>query len=290
MRPIVVYGNCQAERIVTVLGWLPAITERFRIVYYSSFERPPGTEIAEATPQDLAECALFVGHPNDPARPIDRGTLPADCAVVTFPPLDFNALWPFTIHNLYDAPEPGRPWGAFPYGDRIVSACLEEGRNAQEALDYCLTGWDSYKPNLERLFHIETLRLRARDAQCDIKMGEYVLGRFREQNLFWTRNHPTGLVMRELAVRVIAACSVLVPVLANIQPQHLEPYTPPEWPFGAMQVPIHPKVAEFFGLQWYNAAQRYRMYETEYTYAEYFAELIRHAVALRAADFTKSAP
>lgn len=285
MRTIVVYGNCQAEHILAILRWLPEATEKFRITYFSSFLRPPGSEVSEATPQDFAECALLIGHPNNKIRPYDPTWIPSDCLTVTFSPTDFLLLWPFvTRNNIYNRPDRENPYGSFPYGDRIVLDILADGVPEEEALAEYRARSAASVPDLARMLELERFRLLRRDQQCDVKMGEFITEHFFDRPLFWTFNHPSGLIFRELAYRVLKASARVIPELARVTETTFDHQIPPEWTLGSRQLPIHPIVAERLGLRWYRRDMRYRWDDKLLTHDEYFALILSSSYEVARAE------
>lgn len=277
-RSIVVYGNCQTEAVMSVLKQVPGL-QSVPIAYYSSFERSSGVEVIEPTESTIASCLLLLGHPDDPQRPFPRHLLPADCSQVRFSPLDFNVFWPWTTVNPHDRRDAQHPWGSFPYGDRVIVDCVEKGMAPADILAYYLhDAWNDYAPKLDRLLEIERRRLLARDALCDVKTAELILTNFTRQRLFWTRNHPAKLLLGETIGRILTVAARDFPVFAELDvPAFVAAHSIE--PFAALQVPIHPKVAEHFGLEWCLPDAQYAWDGRHFTYEEYFAEMIWHSFA-----------
>ena len=209
-----------------------------------------------------------------------------------FPSLDFNLLWPFGCVNPYNKPDPPHlPWGAFPYGDRIILACVEKGMKADDILEYYLTGWPQYRPNLKRLSELEQTRLETRDSHCDIKMAPWVMEHFRSERLHWTVNHPTLRALRELMRRLLHAFISVEPALeeADIE-ETLRVYFPaPRGPLGLAVIPIHPNVAEALELKWYDRDGLHPLFHKTYSYEQYFRELIDYCISQRAAAMVATA-
>lgn len=285
MQTLVVYGNCQAEVVATLLGKDPELERAFRVVYLRSFEHPV-EGLQELAPGDLSSCAVLLEQHDRRAFPY-RDVLPRDASVVKFPALDLNLLWPFNRTNPYnDLETPQHPWGRFPYGDRIVINCIEQGMSAEETLAYYFTRWDEYKPDLDRLFALEDARLLARDVRCDLKMGAYVLESFRAKRLFWTVNHPSGELLSELVMQLLR---LAFPDDPKLQGRGIQEIISQNFgyggPLGVASIPIHPKVAEHLRLTWYDPDQRHQSFDgNSYTYAEYFETMVRSSIANRNAS------
>lgn len=280
---VVIYGNCQADAATTILARVPGFTERYRAVFFPSYDHP--TQKADAIPKaDLAACAmLFEQH--DQFGMAQRALLPPDVPTVKFPAIDFNLLWPFNCINPYNAPDTKDPLGPFPYGDRIILRCLQQGMSAEETFDYYVTQWEDYKVDLHRLAALETARIALRDSRSDVKLGSLVLERFHDDRLFWTVNHPVAELLAEFTTRLLTtafANQAWVNELDTLTT--IVGYFSPRGPLGSIGVPIHPGIANYLGLKWYGADDLYRASDGRMrSYEEYFHEMIAHSVAGRAA-------
>ena len=281
MNTLIVYGNCQAEAISTILDMDPAARTRFRIKYLRSYEHPrDGWD--ELSPNDASRCrVLFEQHDQ---RAFPRASLPDDCVALRFPAVDFNLLWPFTVPNPFDRADDEFPFGRFPYGDRIIIGMIERNCPFDEIKSYYLDAWNEYMPNLDHLLELETARLAARDEQCDVRMGSYVLQHFRSDRLFWTANHPTASLLGALMRNLIGSARERCPGLGALDPLGtLRRRFSREGPLGIIGVPVHPKVAEHFGLEWYDPNERYRVYgSASLTYEEYVDAHIRWSLEVKA--------
>jgi len=279
-RSLIVYGNCQAEAIAAILSKYPPIADEFRTTYLRSFNHPTdGWQ--KLTPQEVASCSVLLEQ-HDDAHPFPYHTdLPSDCRSVTFPDLDFNLLWPFTCVNPFSEPEPPLfPFGRFPYGDRVIIQCLTKNMPLEEIVEYYMTGWQDYKIDLNRLFEIENARLTARDEHCDVKMAPETIANFRTNRLFWTLNHPTTKSLVVVLERLLHAAfphGGRYADIANTLTDHFA-----RDPLGVISVPVHPKIAEHFELEWYDPLERYAYVEgTAYTYEDYFRTMIETSLRFK---------
>jgi len=282
---VIVYGNCQAEAVCVALQKDPLASKLLSIVYSSSFDNPNGMG-AEVADEDIADCVLLYEQ-HDPRTFPYRDRLPENCYIVEFPAVDLNLLWPFNCVNPYNAPDPPVfPFGRFPYGDRVIVAAIDQDVPPDEILDYYLNGWDQYKPDLDRLLALESARLDARDTPCDIRMAPYVMENFRKHRLFWAINHPANTLLEEIVERLLNECGRINPTLADADiASTLATYFGPYGPLGAVSIPIHPRVAEHFSLEWYNLNDKFRSWDGAlYSYTEYFDAMIRESYAVKRAS------
>lgn len=279
---LILYGNCQADAMTSTLRADAVVPNFYGIYYFRSFDHP--TEGATSFDERVTRRCGLLWEQHDPQAYPQAQLLPANAVVVRFPAADLNLLWPFNCVNPFNAPEPPTfPFGRYAYGDRIISQAIERGMNADDILDYYLNGWDDYKIDLDRLLQLETARIKARDARCEVKIGDFVLERFRKQRLFWTVNHPTSVLLAELIERLLHASERAQPALKDAEvAQTLREKFRPEGPLGVVGVPIHPKIAEHFELEWYDPNERYHSWDGKtYSYVEYYEGMIRQALRVR---------
>ena len=146
---------------------------------------------------------------------------------------------------------------------------------------YSVREWPPTWPNLDKLFQSESIRLSALDAASDVKMGSYVLKYFRKKRLFWAAKNPSNQLFGEMVFRVLHA------VFGADQPAEREDIAKVLFEMGprdllaSMSVPIHPLVARHFHLEWYSADDSYAYFDREFTYEQYFSEMIEHAQAFK---------
>lgn len=278
----ILYGNCQAEALANIMKNDALVGSLFRVLYYRSYDIPGQTRLVPA-PEEIENCALlFFQHGPDPFPNADQ--LPKDCLTVRFPSVDFNLLWPFNCINPYNRPVmPEFPWGPFPYGDRIILDCVEKGMAPDDVLEYYLNEWPRYKVDLKHLRRLEQARLDARDSHCDVKMAAWTMERFQDRRLFWTINHPTQAVLREIVQRLLHASASVEPSLAGADIDQTQRTLFPAWEqLGIANIPIHPRVAEELQLAWYDPKQTFDVFGKKYSYEEYFRRMIEYCVNERA--------
>jgi hypothetical protein len=203
---------------------------------------------------------------------------------VTFPSIDLNLLWPLHVINIFnDEPTAKHLWGRFPYGDRAIVNAVERGLDVDEVL----AGYDAavreLLPELDRFARLERRRLAARDAKCDVKMGEFVATSFCDVNLFWCINHPTMTALREISLRLLAAAAERGARLSGETLEQTIAGLPPQGPLGFYRVPVHPEIVERFKIVWCpgTSEREYGLREEPATYAEYFRQMTESAIAVR---------
>lgn len=269
---ILAYGGQQAEAVALVLGRIPSLAAHAAVSYTS-----------DAAEGDLlAACTVLLLEEGVPAPA--KHVLGKRCRVVTFPALDFYALWPFNCVNPHNKPEPPLfPFGRFPYGDSFVQSCIDRQIPADRIIAlYSGPAWDASWPDLDRLFQSESLRLAAKDARCSVRLGSYILKHFRRERLFTAVHSPTDVLFTQLVARLLDAGLPAGPRVSNAEIASVLAGLGTRDLLGALAVPIHPKVAEHFGLVWYDAGDLYNYFDIEnLTYEEYFRQMIDSIVLAR---------
>lgn len=280
MPVLLVYGNCQAESLVAILRRTRA-AEWFDVVYLRSYAHPLD---GRATLEDnvLERCALVWEQRDYFDRFPYADRLPASCPVLLFPSMDLNVLWPWTVVNPYNRPEPPQyPFGRFPYGDRTVVEGLREHLPPDTILDRVLRVWEERPVKLDRLLQIERTRLEERDAECDVRMGKRLLQRFVDERSFFSRDHPTLGLLLELLHRLLERSCAFEPMLSLIDcGDHLHSLFGSE-PLGEFVLPIHPEVARHFGMAWFDPDAGVGHAARLCDQRSYFEEMIRYGAAVR---------
>lgn len=282
MKTLVIYGNCQAQALAGILQHNALATSLFKVLYCASFDQPDES-LRRLEQCNVAECAILWSQ-HDPQPFPYAAAVPPDCLTIRFPSLDFNGLWPFNCVNPYNSADPPHfPWGRFPYGDYVIVNQVQAGVSADETFRHYFEKWDAYKPNLPRLIDLETARLAARDAHCDVRMGEWILDNFRAKRLFWTINHPTASALSELIRRLLEASARVEPALLSVDADLTlrEQFGGERGPLGAVSIPIHPKVASELELRWCDSREQYTVFGEIYSYENYFRAMIADSVMQR---------
>jgi len=269
---LIFYGNCQMGEVAKSLKGIDVLAD-VTIAYYASFDRPLEDTAEEATIEEISSCTLWIGHPDEPLRPFPSRLLPSNCVRVIMPPVDSNLHWPFHILNPFDVRNRQYPWGRFPFGDRVVAACIERGLTPTETVAYYLTQWEAYKPNLDRLYQMEAARIVTRDVACDVKLAPLILNTIRSSRLLNSPQHPTTILYRELLGRALHLIKSIAPELRRIDLTSLMDSMNGLDPWPRSQLPIHPRVAQHFSIEWWHADMIYRFIDGEYTHDSYIEAL-----------------
>ncbi len=209
----------------------------------------------------MENCAILVEQiAHKSAELPNKGRLPADCRVITFPILWMNSLWPTAVKDPRNQPTDAYPAGPYPYGDRLVLSLLEEGLTPEQVAERYLETDINQVVDIGRFHEINEQKSRILDERAEVKLGGYVMDEFIAERLFLTQNHPTMPMLRYIADRIFEALGVEPPesdlAVASGGMQHVH-------------MPVHPMVARHFGLEWYDVDLEYRYHAERYRIAEF---------------------
>jgi len=261
---IVVVGNCQARNLHRCLEESPELTERYRLVYVRNFRKG---DQGVVRPEDMERCAVLleqVAH-KAPELPI-KEHLPADCQVIRFPILWLGSLWPLATADPRNRPTERHPTGPFPYGDKMVLKLVEQGLSPDQVAERYLAMDPRDEMDLDRYHEIVVAKLVDLDRRSEVKGGTFVLENFRTERLLVTPNHPAEPLTRFMRDRVFEYLGVkppasdLMDAMASLDDFHL---------------PIHPAVAEHFGLQWCGEDMVYRYFDERFGVKDFIREFSR---------------
>jgi capsular polysaccharide biosynthesis protein len=222
----------------------------------------------ETVPPDILARAAILIEEAAPWRgsgtlsPEERAQLPKDCATITIPTLHFNSLWPLMTEDPRNVAELGAPYGRIPFamGDRLALNIVHnepdplKRRQIYDAIDF------GAAVNLRRSHELEVRNFFERERGCDVRVAAFVVSQFREKRLFYTHAHPTGELMYFILAQLYA-----IPVLRDLirLPYDELVVAAKRWSvqsnvFVGEDAPIHPAVANYFGLKWWREDLLYR--------------------------------
>lgn len=255
---LVVAGNCQARFIAQLLEATPAISDRYKVVYFRNFRSGDQGVLSEKT---IANCSVLleqVAH-QAPEMP-QKALLPKWTKVIRFPVLWFNSLWPTFVRDPRNPPKSVGGPGPWPYGDRVIVKALAAGLTPEEAVRRWVKTDVAASLDLDRFHEINAVKMLDLDNRAELKMGRYVLDNFRRERLFVTHNHPSFRLLEVLRDRVFSALDA-PPSDADVRPLSGGMYH--------THAPIHPTVARHFGLEWFSPSDPARVRNIEMPVQEY---------------------
>lgn len=254
---VVIYGNCQAQVLCGLSQGL--LNDAYEFVYV-----PSAASIGEiALPDGVAErCVMLLEQVGiGQSFPFLDRLMPG-IRRVRFPPLNLVTLWPFTCTDPRNRPEPPKfPFGRYPYGDRVALRLWAQGHRGREAVAKYADASASAMPDVARLLDKELTRAALAEAECEVKIADYISKNLRAERLFFTYNHPSMALIHVLFTRIWEAAApenlvTLRPLLEAHRANFLSAHN--TWrPFEDYQLPIHAEVARQLGLGWWDEDLRY---------------------------------
>lgn len=275
---VLVYGNCQAPAVAAGLAMLDDLDEDFRFVCALNHALP-GQGVAYIPDALLQNVVLMVQQPEErtdfPILAALRQRLSTGIPVVTFPSLFMPCQWPFDCVDPRAQPEPEHPWGRFPNGDMIGLEVANAGISGPLAVAAYLDLSTRKLPDMRVRLQRDLDRMRGYDANCDVKLADFVETSYRNEHLFWTNGHINGNGVHALVERVAQAVRPYLGGSAQRARICLEPLKE-HGGLGGNQLPIHPLVAEALGLEFWLPDMTYRWHTQHWTFFEYIQRYIEY--------------
>lgn len=236
---IIVYSNCQGQGLIKLLAQHGALAGQTFVHLRAWLHDVP-------TAEQLAQCRLCIYQPAW-GIPAFLEQLAPDARRIAIPLLSCAVFWP----HAFDKPDEPAGW-RFPYGDRFIAARIKAGCSAEQAVDDYLQQDMAKSINLDRLLQLEIHKWRKNDEATSVKLAPFIEANIVAQRLFFTPDHPTDVLMIELANQVLAQLT-------------LAPFTAPDWrtyqhSLQGVEVPIHPAILSHFHIDWVSVTHRYTPY------------------------------
>jgi hypothetical protein len=244
---LVIYGNCQAWAVYWVLAGVPAVTERWEVVFFDPWpdderRRREAAEIAEAKVLLLQNIRNWTTHPM-------HNRLSGDTRVLRFPFCYFAPLWPFDsfiagpdkamFNAMFAAKEKGEMF-SFECHDALMGRLRSQIADPEERVArYSKLDFDD-APDIQRYAEFEKARLLAEDERLGYTIGRFIVDNYRDIRLFHGLAHPVGSLIDRLVKEVLNKL--------EIDPQSAGQFD--DRSMRDTQVPIHPVVIEKLGLRW----------------------------------------
>jgi hypothetical protein len=266
-KDLIIIGNCQAAVIHEGFHAVPQLKRHFRARYFDvNLPRHLHGEARRA----LEDCdVLLVQDIADWQRSALRRWVPDAAETVMFPCIRFASLWPFDgVHGPSDRDAILReaPNFTFLYLDGLLGRLRREVPDRERRFAAYRSLQIESVINYRRLHELEKRRILALDEKYDCRIGGFVLDRFQSEQVFYTTNHPNRQVFELLLATIIRRLGVKASIPRIAAFDHLR----------ALQVPVHPKVAEGFGVCWATPDRRYPFRHEELTREQYVRRYIDH--------------
>jgi hypothetical protein len=248
-------GNCQAMSYLRLYHEFIDPEAEFRIIPNYHPAEPEGWQFVASADIVVWQVLTWAPKVND----MDTGG-----KVYFFPHVAAPGLWPNQgERHARCAPSRQHPDGiiASEIGDRFLNRMIREGTPPSDAATLYLA--DDMRA-ADRFRELVLQQQRARDLLCDMCVGERIEAQMCDTPLFFTPNHPRNAVILPIATELFSRMGASALVLATMN-EHAPPALVP-----TTELPIHPAVAETFGLRYADCQSRYNWIASEtLTFAEW---------------------
>jgi polysaccharide biosynthesis acetyltransferase WcbI-like protein len=253
-------GNCQAELLQK--AFRQATPSADYASFYHFFDVAEDRRAMAGA--DIANCdVLLMQDIQDlEAYPL-RDAIPASTKVLSFPFLRFASPWPYDDFNgLRDSVARAKDDPSLhtvTYYDGVLGRLRRQLPEPQARLAAYKAHGVASMIDPARVHDFETRRLLALDDRFGIAIGRTILDGFRRHQLFYTVNRPCGVLLSLVLDRIFAMLNLKLPPVASGELDEL----------AAIQVPVHPFVAERLSITWASETRRYRNGDREMTWEEF---------------------
>lgn len=251
----IIHANCQGEALRDILF----LNEEFRNTYdvriYTNYIRE------KIPPQELGQCSLFLyQHLSESWGEIGSekliSQLPENAKTLAIPNMLFTFYWPTWSRDI-----------DFAYPDTLLEDLLDRGLKEWEVLHLYLKSDICKMLDLKTIFEKAEKWERFKEGHTPIKYVDILYDNFRNYRIFNTFNHPGKEMMFHTAEKVFDFLGMSHPDPAVVQ-QYPDP-------FPDFEMPIHPQVAEYWGLDFINENTRYNVYGRMMDFKEYITLYIK---------------
>ena len=274
-RIAILHANCQGRPLAAQLLASPEFAEAFTPRVYLNYARE---EIPAA---ELERCGLFLYQHLGPewgelSSDALLARLPAGCPSLCIPNMFFRGPWPLWS---------GAP--GFDYRDSLLDHLLDMNLPRRDILHLYLSTQLSRKVDLDALLAETLARETERQARTPVQYLDFVLAHWRKRPLFFSVNHPGPELLRLAATGILRHLGLAAPKHpTQTEPQQTElrqtDLPPAPAPlgdclgegYGDFELPVHPQVAAFYGLEYGDAQTVYNVYGRGKTFAQYAAAYV----------------
>jgi hypothetical protein len=276
---IVVEGEGPPREIYRILRQMPAFRAQFEPLWLPSLARihadtGGGVDYAGR----VVACWRQITALRPDRRWRELGDAVPTAEIVTFPRLSMEFLWPFTGPDARRVPEPPvYKTSRYAYADRVAASLADANLPDDELFARYLVLSREAMPDLNRLYEDTVAAWRTREAAADIPVAQDVIDNFRSDRLFHAPGVPAGPPLIRLVRLLVERTARLDETVRSQILADLAVISRGYTGQPAQQWPIHPAVAEAYGLKWYGPELRYRVSYNLWGYRQYMLKYIRWA-------------
>lgn len=258
-RLAILHANCQGDPLARALLASPEFARCFAPKVYLNYARE------EIPPAALESCGLFLYQHLGPewgelASEALLARLPAGTPALCIPNMFFRGPWPLWS---------GAP--GFDYRDSYLDHLLGMGLPGADILHVYLRTPLAAKYDLAALLDETVERERQRQAKTPVPYLDFVLENFRQRPLFHTVNHPSAELIAHAARGILREL--------GLAPADEDALAALATGYEDFFLPIHPQVADFYGLAYGGSDETYPSYGRRRSFAQYAAAYVECRLA-----------
>ena len=254
---VLLHGNCYMEYVKDVLLDSKSFTDKYSLYPNKAVFDNPGGEISHKA---LENIDVFLHQNISDKNPFSikladvyiKQFIRNDCKEIVFP--NFVGLvcgmYPQCgerdKRDINEAIRNGEDRnGMFPYADIIASNAIKENDNIEEIIEYCNSDKVLLKKDILQYFDIWIEKIKEREERWDIKILDYILLNYKEQQLFYDMIHPTEILFKEIFDQLFGLLNV------EKKSEYIESVF-----MDGFEMPVYPYVKKVLGLKWTKATIR----------------------------------
>jgi hypothetical protein len=270
-------GYHQASQIGMILSRLPPLRKRLQVERIDP-SQDIETIVARLPSQRLPTADIYFEESmvgNGETKRALRAELSGRCDFMSFPTPHMTAIWPFLGRDDRLAPEPPiYNGGRYSNTDRIAAGLAGLEMTDDALFDAYMDLTETADIDLDANLARDLARWQAEDARHDVKLSAFLHGQFRARRLFTTPHERASAVLQETTLQLFATPTLRDACDAATLRIALDRLTR-GWIGSRQELPVHPRVAIHFGLQWWAPDLRYRMLGNKFTLRDYIVRYIR---------------
>ena len=273
MKRIAFLGNCQIDTMYRAYRdyVLPYCDDQAR--YIKAYE-----EITEEDKEFLLNSDVVVAQKFDTQQKTNFEDFDLKAKIYRIPHLAATGVyWPYggfghPKDNDYKHTPRFTPYNC-ERGDLYLNRLIEKNISPEECVKRYLNEDINKTAKLDRRLEMTLAAIKARDESCGYGIADYIRDNFRKELLFSTVGHFRRSLSLLLINELFGRLDVEPRLIARLNRLY------PGNPYGGNDItPIHPQVAEHFGLGFIAENQRFRYwFEGRFTFAEYCDRYVRFA-------------
>lgn len=256
-----IHANCQGDELERLLTASKAFDGTYHIIRRTNYTREKFSD------EELARCDLFLYQHLDAnwgefASQALLARVSPTAQSICIPNQYTRAYWPFhTSHSpIVD------------FGDSLLDRLIDEGASKKAILTIYLHGNIRTFVDLAASFEETVEQEREKERHSPIKPLSYFLEHWKKRQLFHTINHPGRDLLYTVANSLLTALDM--PMLSQEELATVE--SGENFPSykAFMDLPIHPQVAAFHGLDFGGPQAQFFVFGRQMTFEQYVSRYI----------------